>query len=367
MRNHFLAIVLFVFAVNNVCAEPTAASVLAKRFELRETLIPVREMPGWSVPKKIAVFGNSDRLSVLRKTFPDIEFSNLTNLENMTGMLDGVDVFIGYCIDEVINSQHQLRWLMSLSVGVENCAASDNLKVYKTLVTNVKKLSGPEIAEHAIAFMMALNRGLDAYGVAQQQSRWKRSLLPGEETIWEIEGRTLLVVGLGGIGKEVARRANGLGMKVIATRNSSREGPEYVSYVGLADEALTLAKQADVVINSAPLTEKTRGMFNKEFFSAMPSHAYFISVGRGQSTNTDDLLAALKSGDIAGAGLDVTDPEPLPDNHPLWLQPRVIITPHVAARSEKYFERVWLLVEENLQRYVKGEKLLSPVNLGRGY
>ena len=177
----------------------------------------------------------------------------------------------------------------------------------------------------------------------------------------------MLVVGLGGIGTEIAKRGHGLGMKVIATRNSRREGPDYVSYVGLANELNTLAKQADVVINALPLTPETRGIFNKDFFDAMPSHAYFISIGRGQSTVTEDLIAALKNGVIAGAGLDVTDPEPLPPEHPLWTIPRVIITPHIAWRSEKYVARRWVVMRENLRRYVNGEALLSEVDLEKGY
>ena len=108
-------------------------------------------------------------------------------------------------------------------------------------------------------------------------------------------------------------------------------------------------------------------MFNPEFFAAMQPHAYFISVGRGGSTNTDDLLAALRNGELGGAGLDVTDPEPLPPDHPLWRQPRVIITPHVAFRSDKLVERNWTLVHEELRRYVNGDKMISVVDLERGY
>ena len=128
-----------------------------------------------------------------------------------------------------------------------------------------------------------------------------------------------------------------------------------------------MTRQADVVINTAPLTDKTLGMFNAEFFKAMQPHAYFISVGRGKSTNQDDLLAALRNGELGGAGLDVTDPEPLPADDPLWTQPRVIITPHVAFRSEKIGDRVWTLVEENFRRYVNGDKMINLVDLKRGY
>jgi phosphoglycerate dehydrogenase-like enzyme len=317
------------------------AKALIETFGLRESRNPVREMDHWTVPKKVVVWQNEDRLPALRASYPSIIFESVASPEKLPTALKDADVFVGYCIPAGVNSEHKLQWLMSMAVGVEKCSASKQLERQRTIVTNVKKLSGPEIAEHAIALMMALNRGLDGFVAAQQKQVWDRSYLGKDGEIWELEGRTVLVVGLGGIGLEVARRAHGLGMTVVATRNSGREGPDYVSYVGLADELLALAKKADVVINTAPLTEKTRGMFNAEFFKAMQPHAYFVSVGRGQSTITDDLVAALKNGELAGAGLDVTEPEPLPPDHPLWRQPRVIITPHMAFRSDKLTERVW--------------------------
>jgi len=156
-------------------------------------------------------------------------------------------------------------------------------------------------------------------------------------------------------------------MRVIATRGSRREGPAYVDYVGLSDEAVELAKQADVVVNAAPLTPQTRGMFNEAFFQAMKPSAYFISVGRGKSTVTDDLVKALRSGAIAGAALDVTEPEPLPEDHPLWSMPQVLITPHVSAQTAGSMQRVMVLVTENLRRYVAGDALLSVVDIKRGY
>jgi len=351
-------------AAENAAAQADARALI-ERFGLRESRQPVRDMAGWKIPQKVVVWQNEDRLADLRAAHPSITFESVAGTETLATALKDADVYIGFCIPAGVNSDHQLRWIMSLSVGVEKCAASAKLDEQKTIVTNVKKLSGPEIAEHAIALMMALNRGLDGFIANQQKQVWDRGLYADE--IWELEGRTVLVVGLGGIGKEVARRAHGLGMNVIATRNSRREGPDYVSYVGLADELLELTKQADVVINTAPLTDETRDMFNAEFFKAMQSHAYFVSVGRGQSTNTDDLVAALRNGELGGAGLDVFDPEPLPADHPLWRQPRVIVTPHMAFRSEKIVERVWILVEENLRRYVNGDKLISMVDLKRGY
>jgi phosphoglycerate dehydrogenase-like enzyme len=183
----------------------------------------------------------------------------------------------------------------------------------------------------------------------------------------DLEGKTVLVVGLGGIGTEVARRAHAFGMRVIATRASGRTGPDYVSYVGLPDEMLKLAKDADFVVNCAPLTPQTTGIFNREFFATLKPGAYFISVGRGRSTVTADLIAALNSGKLAGAGLDVVDPEPLPSDSPLWRLPNLIITPHVSADTPLAEEQRIAVLRENLRRYVAGEPMLSVVDIERGY
>src|SRR5438874_312662 len=148
---------------------------------------------------------------------------------------------------------------------------------------------------------------------------------------------------------------------------SGRTGPDYVSYVGLPDELLKLAKDADFVVNCTPLTPQTTGIFNKELFATLRPSAYFISVGRGRSTVTADLIAALENGKLAGAGLDVVDPEPLPPQSPLWHLPNVIITPHVSAETAvAELQRNAVLVE-NLRRYVAGEPMLSVVDIERGY
>src|SRR5262249_54040953 len=146
----------------------------------------------------------------------------------------------------------------------------------------------------------------------------------------DLEGRTLLIAGLGGIGIDIAERAHAFKMRIIATRATGHEGPSYVEYVGLADELPKLITQADFVVDVLPLTPETQGVFNAAMFARMKPSAYFINVGRGQTVVTDDLVAALNAKKIAGAGLDVTDPEPLPKGHPLWKAPNTVITPHVA-------------------------------------
>jgi phosphoglycerate dehydrogenase-like enzyme len=221
------------------------------------------------------------------------------------------------------------------------------------------------MADHVIALMTMVTRGLQYFYRSQMQAKWVD--VSKDIPMLELQGKTMLVVGLGGVGTEVAKRAHGLGMRVLGIRNSSRNGPDYVEYVGLADELFALAGKADVVVNALPLTEATRGLFDKAFFDAVKPGAYFVSVGRGESTVTDDLMAALKDGRLNAAALDVTDPEPLPDGHELWTLPNVVITPHVAATTDEGRWRRWMITLENLRRYVEGDKMLNVVDVSRGY
>ena len=345
-----------------------AVQSLIVELGLRESQTPVSELPGWSKPQKVLVrVDRPERLIGLQAVAPGVEIVPVSSAAEAASEAVNAQVLIGYCDQEILAAARGLHWVQTFSSGVERCLANPGMRQGSKLLTNGQRIGSPALAEHAIAMMMALARGLDVYHSNQLNGVWQRNIELGSGEFLDLEGRTVLVVGLGGIGTQTAKRAHGLGMRVVATRGSRREGPAYVEYVGLADEMSELAASADVVINTAPLTERTRGIFNAEFFTVMKPTAYFISVGRGASTVTSDLVAALEKGEIAGAGLDVTDPEPLPEGHPLWTMPRVIISPHAAGRSDRSRDRLFLLVEENLRRYVAGEPMLSVVNIERGY
>ena len=355
-------------AENQASTTAGAAQALIEEFGLRESDIPSSELPGWRKPEKIVVrVDKPDRLAGFQAVAPGIEIVAVETLDQAVAEAVDAQVVIGFCEEELLSAATVLHWLQVYSAGVDRCIAYPSFDKNNILLSNGQRIASPALAEHAIALMMALVRGLDLYHSNQLQGSWQRDVGMKQAQFMELEGRTVLVVGLGGIGTQVAKRAHGLGMRVIATRGSRREGPDYVDYVGLADEVNGLAAQADVVINTTPLTNRTRGMFNAAFFDAMKPTAYFISVGRGASTVTNDLVAALESGSIAGAGLDVTDPEPLPEGHPLWSLPRVIISPHVGGQSDRARDRLFLLAQENLRRYVAGEAMLSVVDVERGY
>ena len=356
---------------------PDEATInLIKDLGLKQSARPVRQEKFWQKPRTIVVLLDKRRLqskpnaaSWLKKVTGDAEIVVATSGQDMVDKLDffeDADVLLGMCTDASLKSGKNLRYILNYTAGVDRCTRSPLALQRKLLVTNMKRIYGPGIAEHTIAMMYSLTRKLHVWHERQLENNWNRSAVKRTD-MWEVQGRTMLVVGLGGIGTEIARRASALGMKVIATRNSSRKGPAFVSYVGLTDELHKLTAQADVVVNATPLTPKTKGLFNKAFFTKMKKGGYFINVGRGKSVVTNDLIEALKSKHLGGAALDVMDPEPLPKNHPLWTTPNVILTPHISSGSDAQMNRFWLLVRENLRRYVNGEKMLNVVNLKKGY
>jgi phosphoglycerate dehydrogenase-like enzyme len=351
-----------------VSADDLVASArpVIQRLELVESDTPLAERPGWRKPERIIVRTSPERIAWLQAAAPGVELVPAETAEQAVLAAPGAQGVIGFCSAEILEAGPDIQWVQLPYAGAERCVAVPAIHERNILVTNAQRIYGPEIAEHVMAMILSFTRGLYRFIPAQSEGAWNRRLVP-EERLWELEGKTLLVVGLGGIGTEVARLGAAMGMTVLATRNSRREGPDFVEYVGLADELPDLTHRADIIVNAAPLTPATEDLFDADFFSTMKPTAYFINVGRGGSVVTADLVEALEEGNLAGAGLDVTDPEPLPQGHPLWNMPNVIITPHVAAGSDLRSERLWIVLRENLRRYVAGEPMLSVVDPARGY
>ena len=357
-----IAVAALVLAAAPLSADHTIEH-LVDEVGLRDGSTAMRDIPAWDATRVILMRDIGLDLA----DFEGAKLVIVSSLEEARTHVAEAGAIIGYCNDELLAAGPHISWVQIYSAGADRCVTSRKLMNGDVVLTNMQKMSSPVIAEHVIAMMFAVLRNLPAYMRDSESGEWRRAerYTRGMTTA---RGKTMLVLGLGGIGTEVARRGSALGMRVIATRNSSREGPEFVDYVGLSDEMLTLAGEADVIINALPLTEDTRGLLGEEFFAAAAKEPppYFINVGRGATVDTDALLAALQEGQLAGAGLDVTDPEPLPPEHGLWRAGNVIITPHVSGRGSDR-DRHRLLVEENIRRYVSGGALLNVVDTRRGY
>jgi phosphoglycerate dehydrogenase-like enzyme len=233
------------------------------------------------------------------------------------------------------------------------------------VLTNFRGVASSAIADHAMAMLLTLTRDLRFHVANQARQRWGKGESPWQPIA--LDKRTMLVVGIGGIGTEIAQRAHGFGMRVIGTRRSATPAPAFIERVGQSKDLLAMLPEADVVAIAAPLTPETENLFNAAAFAAMKRGAYLINVSRGKLVDTDALMAALKNGQLAGACLDVTEPEPLPEGHMLWSLPNVLITPHVSSEAEATDQRGSALLRENLRRFGAGEPLLNVVDKQAGY
>lgn len=357
------------------------------KFSLRESELPVREMPGWSPLQKVVVEmpgnepweGRFERLDFLQSVAPEVEFVPVKNLTDAIerGVLDDAQATIGLgcgpATIEAIGSQ--IHWIQSGSVGLDRCfntvgedaqRMQEKMEEQNILVSSIRDMTKHSIAQHSLTIMLSLIGGMDIHAERQRKHIWGRTrtdVVRDKHLDAEFQDLTLFVVGLGSIGTELAKLASALGMRVIATRNSSRSGPDFVDYVGLSDEMYELAKEADIVFAAVPPTAATLGLFDMRFFDAMKESAYFLSIARLGVINWDDLKEALKSEKIAGFGTD-----DLPqDDFELWDLPRVIMTPHVSDYSPRYRDNQYVFYRENLRRYIAGEPLLNLIDVNRGY
>jgi len=345
--------------------EETLAEIMAD-MGLLESPKAARDLPGWQKPKKVVVIPDSpERFAWMKEGVKGVELVSAPNTRDATKVLADADAVIAVCVNPIIDAGPRLKWFHAMAAGIENCVGHPRIVSGDILVTNAKRLMGSPIAEHTFALLLTLTREINVAQNAQRDHRWKTGT-EGRKLV-DLHGKTILINGLGGIGTDIASRANAFGMKVIATRGSSREGPPYVARVGLASELADMIPEADVIVNAVPLTPETRGSLNAAMFARMKPTAYFINVSRGEVVVTDALIAALQSGKLAGAGIDVIDPEPLPPTSPLWDMPNVVITAHYSGFSELRDDRMWIIARENLRRYIAGDKMLSVVDGKRGY
>jgi len=270
----------------------------------------------------------------------------------------------GVTVDDLLGAAPGLRWIQTAAAGVDRVLTA-RLRASPVVVTNASGAHAANMAEHVMALMLGFARQLPLLRDAQQRQAWPPPPLPG---LFEVEGQTALVVGLGAAGGEVARKALALGLKVTAVRRDPQaEGvPGLERTVGLAqlDEELP---HADHVIVALPLTAETRGLFDAARIARMRPGAYLYNIARGALVDTAALLSALQSGHLAGAGLDVTDPEPLPAASPLWRLPQVVITCHTAGWTPNSARRLVDITIDNLLRARAGRPLRNVVDPSLGY
>jgi len=305
----------------------------------------------------------------LRKDFPALEVVHRKSYEGVEEYLRDAEILFTFSLrPEQFKFAQKLRWIHAPTAAVHQLLFAE-LVGSDVVLTSAREVHGPVVAEHVIALIFALAKKIPQAARLQQKRIW------GQDAIWndgprprEIAGATLGLIGLGSIGRTVARLAAALGMCVIAVReNPEKEKPESLTVVYALVQLNDLLSQADYVVVAAPLTEATRGLINADRLAAMRPDAYLINVGRGPQVDETALADALRSRRIAGAALDVFEQEPLPADSPLWELENLLITPHTAGLTEKLWQRHYALFSANLRRYFAREPLLFVVDKKKGY
>ena len=272
----------------------------------------------------------------------------------------GADAAYGVLTPALLARAARLRWLQAPQAAPPAGYYSPELLAHPVVVTNMREIYNDHIGAHILAFVLAFARDLHTYLPLQAQREWRPR--PLDTGVIHLPAATALIVGLGGIGAEAARLLAAFGARVIATDARRTDCPPGVAELHPAEALDALLGQADFVILTVPHTPATEGFMDRARFRRMMPGAFFINIGRGRTTRLDDLVDALRAGEIAGAGLDVFETEPLPAAHPLWTLPGVLITPHTAGYGPELDERRFGILAENARAFAAGRALRNVVD-----
>lgn len=277
--------------------------------------------------------------------------------------VDKATIIIGNVSPKLIEGSQNLKWLQLNSAGTDGYL-DEGVLPKGAILTNATGAYGLAISEYMIGTLLLMMKKLDRYLVNQSQCQWK-----DEGTVSSIYGARILVVGMGDIGSEFAKKVHAMGASVVGVTRTQKECQPFVDKMITLNQIEDEIGQADVVVSSLPGSSSTYQIFNKGMFDKMKKGSFFVNVGRGNAVNSMDLVDALENEHLAGAALDVTDPEPLPEDHPLWKAKNVVITPHVSGffHLPETFERVVRISVDNLRRFEAGEELQNIVDFQTGY
>ena len=300
----------------------------------------------------------------VRRAAPQLDLRATNDKDEITALLDEVEVVAGPFPRDLLAEAPKLRWFQQWSAGADWLLRYPDAAAHPFTLTSVSGIHAAPIGEHIVALMLAFARDLPGAMRDQVRRKWRK---PSERNVFELAGKTVLLIGVGAIGARAAELAAALGMRVWGVRRDASKEVAHVERMEAKDKLHDLLPHADFVVLTAPLTEETRHMVAAAELEVMKDSSILINIGRGGTVNEADLVQALGEGQIAGAGLDVFEEEPLPETSPLWNMENVIITAHYSGDTPHYDERALEILVENLRRYGAGESLTHVVDKTRGY
>lgn len=333
---------------------------------------PIWSLPEWAVRELAAALPTGWTMHLEDTATDGSGDGRAAPGSGMIRVTAGARIYLGFGVPaEVLEAgEGSLEWVHSAAAGVGG-SLHDAMRRNRVRFTNSAGVHGPPIAETVVAMLLHFARGLDFTVAAQQAGRWNNApLLRADTPVRELAGMRVGILGYGGIGREVGRRLRALGSEVSGLRRSppAVERDEMgVTLLHGEDGLARLLGGSEALVVAAPETQETRGLLTAERIRSLPRGAVLVNVSRGRLVDEDALVDALRDGHLRGAGLDVFSTEPLPEGHPLWGLPNVLITPHTSAVSRGFWRREMDLILENLRRFLADQTLLNEVSRERGY
>ena len=309
----------------------------------------------------------------LKAEFPEVTFEYAATVEEQTRQIRDADVYCGWPTQDVFLAADRLRWLHNPGTGIDKIDRVPELIDSDVVVTNCRGPHATSMADHVLGMMLTLAHRLHEQWDDQKARRWDTMKYSRRQV--ELDGRTMGILALGGIGTAIARRAQGFGMKVHAVDKhpervlKESEGPlptEDNEVWGL-DRLDEMLRAADWFAVAAPLTSESRGLIDRRRIGLLKQGAYVVAISRGGIIDEAALVEALRSGRVAGAGLDVTEVEPLPDDSPLWDMDNVLVSPHASALTDDMFDGRRQIFTENLRRFLANEPFLYVCDKRAGF
>lgn len=302
---------------------------------------------------------DENELQAIQAVSSDVSIQNVENEDQALEIIDEIDAMYGRITPDLLARAKKLRWIQTPMAGLEHYMFPALAESNVTL-SNMQGIYSDNIADHVMGYILMFARGFHIFLRQQLQRNWAKGA-----PVLHLADTTLGVIGLGGIGTAVAKRGAAAEMRVIATNAVVIEKPEFVDALWGLDRLDDLLAEADFVVSCVPHTPETFKMINTDQLSQMKKTGYLINISRGVVVDLAALTSALEAGEIAGAGLDVFETEPLPADHPLWGMENVIITPHTAGAGPHTADRRIEVVRANLRRFVAGEPVRNVVDKNR--
>lgn len=326
---------------------------------------------------------DEDTLYQVRELMPDMEIVRTADRAKIEAILPDIEIVVGTLPYDLLTEATSLRWVQQWGAGADWLLRHPEVADLDFVLTNASGIHSVPISEHIFALLLAFARRMDQAARAQSERIWvsnqwqrhsptirpdqKFEFVIGKDRVFELAGKTMLLIGVGAIGERTARIASAFDMHVIGMRRNVSLSVPGIERMVSPDQLLDVLPEADFVVITAPLTPETKHMIDQRAFDAMKPTAYIVNIGRGATIVESDLIAALQRGAIVGAGLDVFEQEPLPAESPLWGMENVIITSHYSGLTPKYDARGIEIFLDNLARYQRGEPLRNVVDKRLGY